>query len=205
MSVAWEQNYYERAELEEGKWWLKNVARAMWVFSLCWRNTHEGFATIEIVKKKKKKEKWTNKQNKLVSFIIFLLWTWAFGAHWSCFLVDQSCQTLCSSMDCSLISQERILEWVAIFSSRGIFLTQGLNPYLLCVSCTAGGFCTTSHLESPIQCTEDIYITGYWNFLKEMYVTCLWNPCSGSVLFYTLLQGCTSFYGCVLSPHQWDS
>ena len=28
-------------------------------------------------------------------------------------------------------SQARILEWVAIFFSRGIFLTQGLNPYLL--------------------------------------------------------------------------
>ena len=44
----------------------------------------------------------------------------------------------CKPMDCSPpgssvhgISQERILEWVAMPSSRGIFLTQGLNPDLL--------------------------------------------------------------------------
>ena len=29
------------------------------------------------------------------------------------------------------ISQARILEWVAISFFRGIFLTQGMNPYLL--------------------------------------------------------------------------
>ena len=43
-------------------------------------------------------------------------------------------------MDCSPpgssvhgISQARILNWVAILSSRGIFLTQGLNVCLLCL------------------------------------------------------------------------
>ena len=47
-----------------------------------------------------------------------------------CVLVSQSCPTLCDPMDCSLpsssvhgILQARILEWVAISSSRGIFLT----------------------------------------------------------------------------------
>jgi len=36
----------------------------------------------------------------------------------------------CSPLGSSVhgISQERILEWVAMPSSRGIFLTQGLNP-----------------------------------------------------------------------------
>ena len=45
---------------------------------------------------------------------------------------------LCDPMDCSApdssvhgILQTRILEWVAISSSRGIFQTQGLNPGLL--------------------------------------------------------------------------
>ena len=44
--------------------------------------------------------------------------------------VSQSCPTLCDPMDCSLpgfsvrgIFQARILEWVAISFSRGIFLT----------------------------------------------------------------------------------
>ena len=51
--------------------------------------------------------------------------------------VTQLCLTLCDPMDCSLpgssvnaILQARILEWVAIPFSRGIFLTQGLNPGL---------------------------------------------------------------------------
>ena len=54
-----------------------------------------------------------------------------------------SCLTLCDSMDCSLpgssvhgIFQARILEWVAISFSRGIFLTQGSNPSIL--HCKAG-------------------------------------------------------------------
>ena len=47
----------------------------------------------------------------------------------------QSCPTLCDPMDCSPsgssvhgIFQARILEWVAMLSSRGVFLIQGLNP-----------------------------------------------------------------------------
>ena len=52
-------------------------------------------------------------------------------------LVIQSCPTLCDPMDCSLpgssvhgILQAKILEWVAIPSSRGSS-HQGLNPGLL--------------------------------------------------------------------------
>ena len=47
--------------------------------------------------------------------------------------------TLCDPIDCSLpgssvmeILQAKILEWVAMLSSRGIFPAQGLNPGLLC-------------------------------------------------------------------------
>ena len=52
----------------------------------------------------------------------------------------QSCLTLFDPIDCSLpgssvhgILQARILEWVAMPSSRGIFLTQGSNPHLFCL------------------------------------------------------------------------
>ena len=55
-----------------------------------------------------------------------------------CVLVTQLCMTLCDSMNCSLpgssvhvILQARILEWVAIPFSRGIFPIQGSNPGLL--------------------------------------------------------------------------
>ena len=53
-------------------------------------------------------------------------------------LVAQLCPTLCDPMDCSRSGssvqgtlQARILEWVAIPFSRGIFSTQGSNPDLL--------------------------------------------------------------------------
>ena len=50
----------------------------------------------------------------------------------------QSCSTFCSTMDYSLQGssvhdsfQARILEWVAMSSSRGVFPTQGSNQHLL--------------------------------------------------------------------------
>ena len=52
-------------------------------------------------------------------------------------LVAQSCLTLCDPMDCSppgssvhKILQARVLEWVAMPSSKGIFPTKGSNPGL---------------------------------------------------------------------------
>ena len=55
-----------------------------------------------------------------------------------CYLVAQSCPTLCHPMDYSPpgssvrgIFQARILEWVGHFLLQGIFLTQGWNPWLL--------------------------------------------------------------------------
>ena len=60
-------------------------------------------------------------------------------------LVTQLCPGLCDSMDCSPpgssvhgILQVRILEWVAIPSSRGSSHSKDQNP----VSCTAGRFFT---------------------------------------------------------------
>ena len=58
-----------------------------------------------------------------------------------CVLSHFSCVWLCNPMDCSLpglsvheILQAKILEWVAISSSRGIFPSQGLNlSYVSCI------------------------------------------------------------------------
>ena len=47
------------------------------------------------------------------------------------------------------ILQARILEWVAISSSRGLFLTQGLNPHIL-VSCTGKQVLYTSATWEPL-------------------------------------------------------
>ena len=53
-------------------------------------------------------------------------------------VIAQSCPTLCDPMDCSLsgssvhgIFQARVLEWIAIAFSRGIFPTQESNLHLL--------------------------------------------------------------------------
>ena len=67
--------------------------------------------------------------------------------------IPQMCLTLWDTMDCSPpgsslqgILQERILAWVAMPSSRGIFPTQGPNPCLfsLISPALAGGFFTMS-------------------------------------------------------------
>ena len=68
-----------------------------------------------------------------------------------------SCLTLCDPMDCSLsgsslhgILQERILEWVAVSSSRGISPTQGSNLGLLCLlHCQAGSLPLVPPGKSP--------------------------------------------------------
>ena len=65
----------------------------------------------------------------------------------------QLCPTLCDHMDCDLsvsfvrgILQARILEWVAISSSRGS--SQESNPSLMS-PVLAGGFFTTSTCKAP--------------------------------------------------------
>ena len=71
-----------------------------------------------------------------------------------CCLVTKSCpMSLLWPMDCSPpgssvhgISQARVQEWVAISSSRGIFLTQGLNLHLLHWQADSLSLC---HLGSP--------------------------------------------------------
>ena len=63
----------------------------------------------------------------------------------------QSCPTLCNPMDCSPpgssargILQARILEWVAVPSSRGYSLDPGIGPTSVKSPTLAGRFFTTS-------------------------------------------------------------
>ena len=69
-------------------------------------------------------------------------------ALWACVHMQslQSCLTLCNPVDCCLpgssvhgISQARILEWVAMPSSRGSSWSSG-QTHISCGSCIAGGF-----------------------------------------------------------------
>ena len=84
-------------------------------------------------------------------------------------LVAQLCPTLCDPMNCSPpgssvhgILQARILEWVASPFSRGIFLTQGLNPGLL--NCRQILY-NLSHQESPLF----FYPLAIWSFALEFW------------------------------------
>jgi len=68
----------------------------------------------------------------------------------------QSCPTLCDTMDCNLqvssvhgILQARILEWVAMRSSRGS--SQPRNPMSISfISCIAGRLFTAKPLRKPL-------------------------------------------------------
>ena len=69
--------------------------------------------------------------------------------------VAQSCPTLCDLMGHSLpgssvrgILQARILEWVAMPSSRGSSRPRD-QTLIACISCITGGFFTTEPLGSP--------------------------------------------------------
>ena len=75
------------------------------------------------------------------------------------FVLAQSLQwypSLCNPVDCGppgssvhAIPQARVLEWVAMPSSRGSSQPRDRTS-VSCVSCTAGRFFTTSHQGSPI-------------------------------------------------------
>ena len=73
-----------------------------------------------------------------------------------CAQLLQLCLTLCDSTDCSPpgpsvhgILQARILEWVAMFSSRGSCQPRD-QTHILCISCSASRFFTHwGHLGSP--------------------------------------------------------
>ena len=79
-----------------------------------------------------------------------------------------SCLTLCYLLDCSLpgssvcgISQARILEWVAMPSSRG-FPDPGIQPLSAAL---AGGFFTTAPPEKPVL---NVYIGQINTFAKNV-------------------------------------
>ena len=89
----------------------------------------------------------------------------------------QSCPTLCDTMECSLwgssvhgIFQARILEWVAIFYSKGISLTQGSNPCLLCLLHWQVDSLPLRHLGN-----QENQASRKFNVLKARY-----SPCSAA-------------------------
>ena len=80
---------------------------------------------------------WSPWRRKLSLSLTFILDQEAKGQGCT-YVHAQLCLTLCDPLGCSLpgfsvhgILQARVLEWIAISSSRGVFLIQGSNPCLL--------------------------------------------------------------------------
>ena len=93
----------------------------------------------------------------------------------------QSSLTLCDPMDCSLpgssvlgILQARILEWVAMPSSRGSSPPKD-GTHISYVSCMADGFSTASTAwEAPIMNTQNP-VLGKVSYMTSMDGTCSWK------------------------------
>ena len=91
-------------------------------------------------------------------------------------LVAQSCQTLCNPMNCSLptssvpgVSQARILEWVAMPSSRGSFAPRDQTQ----VSCIAGRFFTVwATRKAPIPLHTPLQTRGWKKEKKKKNWLC---------------------------------
>ena len=101
----------------------------------------------------------------------------------------QLCLTLCDPVNCSLPGssvqetlQERILEWVAMPSSRGFFQPRNLT-WVSCVFCIAVRFFTAEPLGKPLICCSP-----YQN--SQLFQRCLLNIVT-KLLLYT--QANTSY------------
>ena len=83
----------------------------------------------------------------------------------ACCLVAQSCPTLCGLMDCSLpgssvhkVLQARMLDWLAISSSRDLLLDPAIKPESAALT---GGFFITLPPGKPL--------TVHYFFFKEIF------------------------------------
>ena len=111
-----------------------------------------------------------------------------------CYLVANSCLTLCNLIYCSPpgfsvngISYARILEWVAIFFSGGEGTKPGIKPMSPAL---AGGFFTLSHQGSPnLSCFGQIQshlLAGkHWNFSQLKIIM---NSEAWEIRFYTTYE-----------------
>ena len=93
--------------------------------------------------------------------------------------------TLCNPLDCSPpgscvhgIFQARLLEWVAISLLQGIFLTQRLNLYHLCLLHLRQNLYLLSHWESPTYQEKlvinaagvPLYVLSHFSFLLSTFL-----------------------------------
>ena len=92
-----------------------------------------------------------------------------------CSSVTKSCPTLCDPMDCSLpgssvhgILQARILEWVAISSSRGSSRPRD-QTHISYVSCIADEFFIHWAIREALLCSIDIQFTLFGTVSHKLF------------------------------------
>ena len=123
---------------------------------------------------------------------------------------------LCNPMDRSLpgssvhgIPQARLLEWVAIFNSRGGLPDPGIEPKSLASPALAGGFFTTS---APWEAPANVYlcVNGEVLYLKSRSLEngppCVFQAIDSFLFFNLFLIGIITLQCCVVSAiHQHES
>ena len=111
-----------------------------------------------------------------------------------CPSVTQSCPTLCDPVDCSPpgssvhgILQARILEWVAVPSSRGSSQPRNTNPCLLCLLHCRQVLYPLSHLGSPLH-------VDYLHFSIHVFIGFIFLLTKQNLLFLICFSVCFFFY-----------
>ena len=116
-------------------------------------------------------------------FAIIRNWKIMFWSVCACALcsVTQSCLILCDLMGCShqdphlWISQARILEWIAIFSSRESFWPRGQN-HVSCVPALAGRFFPSEPPGKPkVAVPLSVPQSNVWKFPSLNTLANIWH------------------------------
>ena len=127
--------------------------------------------------------------------------------------------TLCSPLGSSVhgIIQARILKWVAMPFSRGIFLTQGLNLHLLCLLHWQVGSLPLAPPGKPYNLIVILFFWLYWIFSSWAYLSQgMWDvksltrnwafvPCIRRAILNHWTTGEISSRICVFDYSAWDA
>ena len=111
-------------------------------------------------------------------------------------MLSQSCLTLCDLIDCTSkgssiyeILQARLLEWVAMPSSRGSFRPRD-QTRVSCGSCITGGFFTAEPLGEAL--SWSCFLSSTFRLCDYLILVLVAEGCSFSLPFCVLIQsvGC---------------
>ena len=114
---------------------------------------------------------------------LYWKWWWLLSCYIEC-VCAQWCPAVCDPMDCSLpgssvhgIIPERILEWVAISSSRGSSWPRG-QTHISCISCAVGRFFTTSDTwEALVILNTRTYFLIFFPRINSLILSKIFSEC----------------------------